>query len=82
MPTEEELQKEIEQQKRFFWNTIQKDSQKSTISRHIKNVLESGELQRNSVVAKNATAQSGNLVPFYLSFPDFEKVHELVHNLN
>ena len=28
---------------------------KSTISRHIKNVLESGELQRNSVVAENAT---------------------------
>ena len=28
---------------------------KSTISRHIKNVLGSGELQRNSVVAENAT---------------------------
>ena len=28
---------------------------KSTISRHIKNVLESGELQRNSVIAENAT---------------------------
>ncbi|MCM1505421.1 MAG: virulence RhuM family protein [Muribaculum sp.] len=28
---------------------------KSTISRHIKNILESGELQRNSVVAENAT---------------------------
>lgn len=31
---------------------------KSTISRHIKNVLESGELQRNSVVAENATTAS------------------------
>ncbi len=28
---------------------------KSTISRYIKNILESGELQRNSVVAENAT---------------------------
>ena len=28
---------------------------KSTISRHIRNALESGELQRNSVVAENAT---------------------------
>ncbi len=28
---------------------------KSTISRHIRNVFESGELQRNSVVAENAT---------------------------
>ncbi len=28
---------------------------KSTISRHIKNVLESGELTRDSVVAENAT---------------------------
>ena len=28
---------------------------KSTISRHIKNVLESGELQRISVIAENAT---------------------------
>lgn len=28
---------------------------KSTISRHIKNIIESGELQRNSVVAENAT---------------------------
>lgn len=31
---------------------------KSTISRHIKNILESGELQRNSVVAENATTAS------------------------
>lgn len=31
---------------------------KSTISRHIKNVFESGELQRNSVVAENATTAS------------------------
>lgn len=31
---------------------------KSTISRHIKNVLESGELEENSVVAKNATTAS------------------------
>lgn len=31
---------------------------KSTISRHIKNILESGELQRTSVVAENATTAS------------------------
>lgn len=41
---------------------------KSTISRHIKNVLESGELQRNSVVAENATTASDGktyLVTYY-----------------
>lgn len=41
---------------------------KSTISRHIKNVLESGELQRNSVVAENATTASDgktNVVAYY-----------------
>ena len=31
---------------------------KSTISRHIKNILEVGELQRDSVVAENATTAS------------------------
>ncbi len=31
---------------------------KSTISRHIKNVLESGELKTEAVVAKNATTAS------------------------
>ena len=37
---------------------------KSTISRHIKNILESGELQRNSVVAENATtAATSRLLP-------------------
>ena len=30
---------------------------KSTISRHIKNIFEEGELQRNSVVAKFATTE-------------------------
>ena len=34
-------------------NLFQRD--KSTISRHIKNVFEEGELERNSVVAKFAT---------------------------
>lgn len=31
------------------------DKDKSVISRHIKNVFKEGELERNSVVAKNAT---------------------------
>ena len=41
---------------------------KSTISRHIKNILENGELQRDSVVAENATtAYDGKtyVVAFY-----------------
>lgn len=33
---------------------------KSTISRHIKNVFNSGELQADSVVAKNATTAADN----------------------
>ena len=35
---------------------------KSTISKHIKNILESGELQEFSVVAKNATTASDGKV--------------------
>jgi len=31
---------------------------KSTISRHLKNIFEEGELDKNSVVAKNATTAS------------------------
>lgn len=41
---------------------------KSTISRHIKNVFEEGELQRDSVVAKNATTAADGktyLVDYY-----------------
>lgn len=41
---------------------------KSTISRHIKNILESGELHRNSVVAENATTASDGktyIIAFY-----------------
>ncbi|MGO3182673.1 MAG: virulence RhuM family protein [Aequorivita sp.] len=34
------------------------DKDKSVISRHIMNVLKEGELERNSVVAKNATTAS------------------------
>ena len=34
------------------------DRDKSTISRHIKNIFEEGELQRNSVVANFATTAS------------------------
>ena len=35
------------------------DRDKSTISRHIKNVFEEGELQRESVVANFATTAAG-----------------------
>lgn len=35
---------------------------KSTISRHIKNIFEDGELDKNSVVAKNATTASDNKI--------------------
>lgn len=41
----------LEQMSRLF------DRDKSTISRHIKNVYEEGELEKNSTVAKNATVQ-------------------------
>ena len=36
---------------------------KSTISRHIKNVLEDGELEEDSVVAKNATTSFSSNSP-------------------
>ena len=34
---------------------------KTTISRHIKNIYESGELEQNRTVAKNATVQNKKL---------------------
>jgi len=37
-------------------NLFERD--KSVISRHLKNIFSEGELQRNSVVAKNATVQN------------------------
>ena len=36
---------------------------KSTISRHIKNVLEDGELEADSVIAKNATTSFSSSSP-------------------
>ena len=33
------------------------DRDKSTISRHIKNIYDEGELEKKSTVAKNATVQ-------------------------
>lgn len=50
----------LEQMAEFF----QRD--KSTISRHIKNIFEEGELQRNSVVANFATTALAYLDIFQL----------------
>ena len=49
---------------------FQKD--KSTISRHIKNIFEEGELQRNSVVAKFATTECSYY--FYLTDPEIAQI--------
>ena len=38
---------------------------KSTISRHIKNIFDEGELDRNSVVAKNATTDTIKQCAFF-----------------
>ena len=45
---------------------------KSTISRHIKNIFEEGELQRNSVVAKFATTECSYY--FYLTDPEIAQI--------
>lgn len=51
---------EVNLQNETLWLSLDQiatlfDRNKSTISRHIKNIFESGELEPNSVVAKNAT---------------------------
>ena len=45
---------------------------KSTISRHIKNIFEEGELQRNSVVANFATTECSYY--FYLTDPEIAQI--------
>ncbi|MDE6791905.1 MAG: virulence RhuM family protein [Muribaculaceae bacterium] len=54
---------------------------KSTISRHIKNILESGELQRNSAVAKNATtAADGNT--YTVSYYNLDMIISVGYRVN
>lgn len=53
---------EVQLESEMVWLTQEQMTQlfqrnKSTISRHIKNIFVEGELQQNSVVAKNATVQ-------------------------
>jgi len=53
------------------WLTIDQmaelfERNKSTISRHIKNVFEEGELERNSVVANFATTAKDSKIYHYL----------------
>ncbi|QAA81718.1 hypothetical protein EI546_08265 [Aequorivita sp. H23M31] len=49
------------------------DKDKSVISRHIKNVFKVGELERNSVIAKNATV-------LIIEIQDFSEKKQLMGN--
>ncbi len=54
---------------------------KSTISRHIKNILESGELQENSVVAKNATTASDGKI-YQVAYYNLDMIISVGYRVN
>lgn len=54
---------------------------KSTISRHIKNILESGELHRNSVVAENATTASDGKT-YTIAFYNLDMIISVGYRVN
>lgn len=54
---------------------------KSTISRHIKNVLESGELKTEAVVAKNATTAS-DLKTYQVSYYNLDMIISVGYRVN
>ena len=54
---------------------------KSTISRHIKNVLESGELKTEAVVAKNATTAS-DLKTYQVSYSNLDMIISVGYRVN
>lgn len=54
---------------------------KSTISRHIKNILESGELQRNSVVAENATTASDGKI-YVVAYYNLDMIISVGYRVN
>ena len=54
---------------------------KSTISRHIKNILESGELQRHSVVAENATTAADGKT-YIVSYYNFDIIISVGYRVN
>lgn len=54
---------------------------KSTISRHIKNVLISGELQRDSVVAENATTASDGKT-YIVSYYNLDMIISVGYRVN
>ena len=54
---------------------------KSTISRHIKNVLESGELKTETVVAKNATTAS-DLKTYQVSYYNLDMIISVGYRVN
>ena len=60
--SENSTQVEVRIEKETVWLTLNQMSElferdKSVVSRHIRNIFDENELERNSVVAKNATVQ-------------------------
>ena len=54
---------------------------KSTISRHVKNVLESGELEERAVVAKNATTATDGKT-YQTAFYDLDMIISVGYRVN
>lgn len=57
------------------------DRDKSVISRHIKNIFKEGELDRNSVVAKNATTASDGKI-YQVEFYNLDMIISLGYRVN
>lgn len=57
------------------------DRDKSVISRHVKNIFKEGELDRNSVVAKNATTASDGKI-YQVEFYNLDMIIFLGYRVN
>ncbi|MCD4828446.1 MAG: virulence RhuM family protein [Candidatus Cloacimonetes bacterium] len=87
--TDGEVSVEVRFQRDSVWLTLNQmailfDVDKSGISRHLKNIYESGELQREATVAKNATVQteSGRKVSRELDYYSLDAIIAVGYRVN
>ena len=77
---------EVTLQNETVWLTLDQMAElfqrnKSTISRHIKNIFETGELVENSVVAKNATTAADGKI-YQVAFYNLDMIISVGYRVN
>ena len=80
--SENSTQVEVRIEKETVWLTLNQMSElferdKSVISRHIRNIFDENELDRNSVVAKNATTEFSCNSPLSKTFFIWREIVDL-----